>query len=125
MKLFARKPSAASEIDPSWGDEEARKLRDQLGRGKWQEAHSALEATSGSWDDRQFLVEVLTDDVPGRPKWIDEWTQAHPSSSVAWTVRGAHGIKWVYRLATDWRACARPWTGTLATIPAKEVPVWH
>lgn len=94
MKLFARKPSAASEIDPSWGDEEARKLRDQLGRGKWQEAHSALEATSGSWDDRQFLVEVLTDDVPGRPKWIDEWTQAHPSSSVAWTVRGAHGIKW-------------------------------
>ena len=28
------------------------------------------------------------------PEGYDEWTQAHPSSSVAWTVRGAHGIKW-------------------------------
>ncbi len=40
-------------------------------------------------------------------------------------VRWAHGIKRVYRLATDWRTCTRPWTGTLATIQAEEVPSWH
>ena len=96
MKLFGRKPSvpAASEIDPSWGDDQARKLRQQLARGKWHEAHAALEATKGNWDDRQFLVEVLTDGVEGRPNWIDEWTRTHSESAAAWTIRGAHGIKW-------------------------------
>jgi hypothetical protein len=40
-------------------------------------------------------------------------------------VSWAHGIKRVYRLTTDWRTCARPWTGTLATIRAEEVPPWR
>jgi len=97
VKLFGRKPAAPPEIkgfDPAWGDEEARTLREALARGKWREAHGALEATKGSWDDRQFLVEVLTDDLPGRPNWLDEWVEVYPQSAVAWTVRGAHGIKW-------------------------------
>ena len=97
MKLFNRKAPVVppiKEIDPAWGDEQARTLRAALARGKWQEAHAALEATKGNWDDRQFLVEVLTDDLPGRPKWFDEWVEAYPQSSVGWTVRGAHGIKW-------------------------------
>jgi hypothetical protein len=96
VKLFSSKPSAppASEIDPAWGDEQARTLRAELARGKWQEAHTALEASEGSWDDRQFLVEVLTDGVSGRPSWTEEWTRAQPQSAGAWTMRGAHGIKW-------------------------------
>lgn len=96
MKLFGRKPSApdASEIDPNWGDAQARHLREQLARGKWQEADEALEASRGKWDDRQFLVEVLTDNVSGRPKWVDEWTRSKPESSAAWTMSGAHGIRW-------------------------------
>ena len=97
MKLFSRKAPAApaiKEIDSAWGDEQARALRAELARGKWREAHAALEATKGNWNDRQFLVEVLTDDVPGRPKWFDEWVEAYPQSAAAWTVRGAHGIKW-------------------------------
>lgn len=96
MKFFSRKPSPppADAIDPNWGDAQARTLREQLARGKWQEAHAALEATKGRWDDRQFLVEVLTDGLTGRPGWMDEWTGAQPQSSVGWTIRGAHGIKW-------------------------------
>lgn len=97
MKLFGRKAAPSppiKAIDPSYGDEQARTLRAALARGKWREAHAALEATRGNWDDRQFLVEVLTDDVPDRPKWLDDWVAAYPESSVAWSVRGAHGIKW-------------------------------
>jgi hypothetical protein len=40
-------------------------------------------------------------------------------------VSWAHGIKKVYKLGQDWRTRARPWTGTLATIPAQEVPSWR
>jgi hypothetical protein len=97
VKLFGRKPTAApeiKEIDPAWGDEQARTLRAALARGKWREAHAALEATKGNWGDRQFLVDVLTDEVPGRPKWLDEWVETYPQSAPAWTVRGAHGIQW-------------------------------
>jgi hypothetical protein len=97
VKLFSRKPAADAsikEIDTAWGDEQARTLRAALAGGRWREAHDALEAVKGNWDDRQFLVEVLTDEVPGRPKWLDEWVEAYPQSGGAWTVRGAHGIRW-------------------------------
>jgi len=97
VKLFSRKVEVAppiKEVDPAWGDEQARTLRAELARGKWREAHAALEATRGNWDDRQFLVEVLAEGVPGRPKWFDEWVEAYPKSAAAWTMRGYHGIQW-------------------------------
>jgi hypothetical protein len=40
-------------------------------------------------------------------------------------VSWAHGVKKVYKLSKDWHTLARPWTGTLATIPAQEVPSWR
>jgi hypothetical protein len=40
-------------------------------------------------------------------------------------VSWAHGTKKVYKLVQDWRTLARPWTGTLATTPAQEVPSWR
>jgi hypothetical protein len=99
VKLFGRKTTVnppVNEIDPAWGDEQARTLRAELAKGNWREAHAALETTRGNWGDRQFLVDVLTNDLPGRPKWFDEWVEAYPQSAPAWTMRGAHGIKWAW-----------------------------
>ncbi len=95
MKFFSRRPGGTAEIDPAWGDSQARHLREQLARGKWQEAHVTLEPMR-DWDDRQFYVEVLTDAMPGRPKWTEEWVKAYPQSSLAWLMRGAQGVRWAW-----------------------------
>ncbi len=99
VKLFGKKPSAVpeiKEIDPAWGDEQARSLRAGLTRGKWRDVHAAMEAAKRNWDDRQFLLEVLADAVTGWPKWLDEWVEAYPQSASGWTMRGAQGIRWAW-----------------------------
>ena len=96
MKLFSRKaPDTVSLAGPTLGDEDAARLRAQLARGDVEAAHQFLEPVR-DWDDRQFFVEAITDQVPGRPPWVDAWVRAHPDSATAHLVRGAQGIHWAW-----------------------------
>jgi hypothetical protein len=95
VKLFSHKAAPAAQLDPNWGDPDASRVRGQLAKGKWREVHAFLDSVH-DWDDRQFYVRVLTDDVGGRPAWTQEWVKAEPGSSTAWLMRGAHGVKWAW-----------------------------
>ena len=82
-------------LDPTLGDETARRMRGQLAQGDWREAHQLLKGAR-NWDDRAFYVGVLAK-WDGRPDWLDAWReQSGPASPVPLLVRGSHGIGWAW-----------------------------
>jgi hypothetical protein len=91
-------PGAAPEPPPivaMLGDPLAFRIKADLDRGRWQEFHDFLEATR-DWTVRDFYVTVLSNNVDGRPEWLEEWVAARPRSAVALLFRGAHGVKWAW-----------------------------
>src|SRR5919201_1968806 len=95
MPLFGRSaPAVKPAIDPAFGDEEARRLRNDLDAANFETSQAALEKTR-NWEDRELLVNALTQ-WDGRPRWMDDWLRAHPKSAIPLLVRGVHGIKWAW-----------------------------
>jgi hypothetical protein len=82
-------------VDPALGHPTALRLREELARGEWQNAHSFLDGLR-DWDERAFFVGALTE-WPGRPPWIEEWYRSKGrTSGVAALVRGAHSLNWAW-----------------------------
>src|SRR5437764_8014558 len=81
-------------LDQAMGDDEARRLRSELERGRWQEAYSIVDSTR-NWDDREFLAWTLAD-FPGRPSWIEEMVKANPNAATAYLLRASHTLKWAW-----------------------------
>ena len=104
MPLLRRRQLVSYAPDPALGDPVTIRCRAALQRGAWPEVRDAVQ-TATSWDDREFYVTVLAE-VPGWPRWLDDWAVTEPDSALTWTMRGAHGIHWAWEARGHARASA-------------------
>jgi len=91
-RFFSRAPEP--QVDPTLGNPEAQLVRALLAQGDWRQADNVLEQMR-DWDLRD-LVAAAASEQPGRPEWIEAWTNERPSSASGWLVRGAHTVQWAW-----------------------------
>lgn len=89
------------------GDDVARSWLDRLAAGKWLEYVDFL-AAQPDYRSRDWYLRVAVRGFKGRPKWIEAWPTAQPTSAHAFLLRGAQAVNWAWETRGGARAADTP-----------------
>jgi hypothetical protein len=104
------------------GDEVGAAWLERVARGEWTPfARFLAELTD--IDRRDFYIHWFASAFKGRPKWVEVWADAEPSSGLALLVRGAQAANWLERGEARPAPTAHPKSSSTSSMSVSSWPV--
>lgn len=97
--LFQRRATPSvpvtAAVDPFEGDTAAHEWSERLGRGEWAELGAFLRSFEDV-ETRDFYINMLAENLSGRPSWLDVWVGQEADDALPRLFRGWHSITWAW-----------------------------